>query len=342
MDERKLPVEFVFSPNWWFREYGLTFDECFYLDRRRRISDDLLMRRSLFERFGLASAEPECRPILGSLYVAGGFVIPALFGAQIKFSENLAPAPIPLELDRQAVMDLRVPDIRTTWPLRQLLEDAQELQRDFGFVLGDVNTDGVLNTALALRGQALFLDFSDDPDLVEHLFAVIADTIAQVAQAIRGVSGTSSISVNRSIVHVDPRIFLHANCSLQMISPDLYRRFLLPCDAYLSEQLEPYGIHHCGSNFELFGDCYRRLEAVFFDVGWGSDVQAARELFPDVFLNLRLSPVRMLNQPPEAIRQDVKGLLAGGHRPGLTGICAINLDYGTPDENVAAVLEETE
>jgi hypothetical protein len=341
MSKKTVPTEFVFNPNWWFREYGLTFDEGFYLDRCRRIADDVLMRQALFDRFGLGAPDPKPRPILGSLHVAGGFVIPALFGARVRFSENQAPVAIPLELDRQAVMDLRVPDVCETWPVRQLLADADGLQRDFGYVLGDVNTDGVLNTALCLRGQALFVDFYDDPDLVEHLFGVISDTIAQVAQAIRTFSGTSSISVNRSIVHVDPRIFLHANCSLQMISPELYRRFLLPCEAYLSERLEPYGIHHCGSSFQLFGDCYRRVDAVFFDVGWGSDIQAARRVFPDAFLNLRLNPVRMLTEKPDTIRQDVTNLLRAGQRDGHTGICCINMDYGTPDSNIVAVLEET-
>ncbi len=339
MRQPTVKTEFIFNPNWWFREYGVTFDESFYLDRRRRIENDTLMRRALYERFGLGDPDTARRPIIGSMYVAGGFVIPALFGAAVKFCDDGAPVAASLELSREAILSLKVPDVEALWPMRQLLRDAEELRRDFGYVLGDVNTDGVLNTALCLRGQQLFLDFFDDPELVEHLFAVIADTIAQVAQKIRNLSGSASISVNRSIVNVDPRIFLHANCSLQMISSELYRRFLLPCEMYLSERLEPYGIHHCGSNFEVFGQCYRQLDAVFFDVGWGSDVRAARCLFPNTFLNFRLSPVRMMTGKPDDIRDDVRKILKAGYSPGLTGICCINMDHGTPDENVRAVLD---
>jgi hypothetical protein len=61
-------------------------------------------------------------------------------------------------------------------------------------------------------------------------------------------------------------------------------------------------------------------------------------LLPDVFLNLRLSPVRMLQETAAEIREDVSALLAAAGRREKVGICCINMDYGTPDENVNAVL----
>jgi hypothetical protein len=337
----KIPTEFIFNPNWWFRDYGITFDRSFYFDPRRRIENDTLMRRALYERFSIGDPDPFPRPMLGSMHVAGGFVIPALFGAQIRFSEDRAPFPEPLELSRGEVMALKVPELCATWPTRELLSDAETLLRDFGAVVGDLNTDGVLNTALCLRGQQLFLDFYDDPELIEHLFGVISDTIAQVAGAVRGLSGTASVSVNRSILNVDPRIFLHANCSLQMVSPDFYRKYLLPCDVYLSERLEPYGVHHCGSNLHLFADSYRRLGAVFFDVGWGSDIQAARSALANAFLNLRLSPVRMLTETAATIQADLEKMIQFSRQIEKTGICCINMEHGTPDENIRAVLDFT-
>ncbi|RPI20933.1 MAG: hypothetical protein EHM61_25960 [Acidobacteria bacterium] len=335
-----IPFEFVFNPNWWYREYGISFDQSFYLDPRRRNENDLLMRRALYERFEFGEPRPALRPILGSLYVAGGFVPPALFGAAIHFSEHEAPVAVPRDLTREEVLGLRVPDLESTWPMKQLLEHSQELSREFGYVLGDLNTDGVLNTALCLRGQQLFLDLYDDPDLACHLFSVVAETIAQLAERIRSVTGSSSISVNRSIVNVDPRIFVHANCSLQMISPHLYEKYLLPYEKLLAGRLTPYGVHHCGSNFEAFADYYRQLNGVFFDVGWGSDIAAARAALPDAFLNLRLSPMRMLSEKPDAIREDVRRMIKASGAPDRTGVCCINMDYGTPDGNVRAVVEE--
>ena len=334
-----IPVDFVFNPNWWFRERGLSFDKSFYLDLERRIENDRTMRKTLFERFGLEERDPGPRPILGSLHVAGGFVIPALFGAEIRFGENQAPEAIPLELTRDQVMKLAVPEVENLWPLKQLLSQAEELTARFGFALGDLNTDGILNTALCLRGQQLFLDFYDDPELVAHLARVVGQTISRVARRIREISGSASIAVNRSIVHVDSRIFLSANCSLQMISPDLYASHLLPAERILAAGLRPYGVHHCGDNCHLFADYYAQLGVVFVDVGAGSDIRAVRTALPDAFLNLRLKPTEMLTETSEYVRREVRRMIRESEVTGKTGVCCINMDYGTPDDNVMAVIE---
>ena len=61
-----MPVEFVFNPNWWFRNYGVSFDRPFYFDREARITNDVLMRRALHERFGLGEPDPQPRPVIGT------------------------------------------------------------------------------------------------------------------------------------------------------------------------------------------------------------------------------------------------------------------------------------
>jgi hypothetical protein len=49
--------------------------------------------------------------------------------------------------------------------------------------------------------------------------------------------------------------------------------------------------------------------------------------------------MRMLNEPADVIREDVGRRLATAGDPANVGICCINMDYGTPDENVRAVIE---
>ena len=60
-----IPVEVIFNPNWWFRNYGISFDESFYFDRERRIANDLAMRRALWDRFGIGEPDPQPRPMAG-------------------------------------------------------------------------------------------------------------------------------------------------------------------------------------------------------------------------------------------------------------------------------------
>jgi len=334
-----IPVEFIFNPAWWFRNYGVSFEQPFYLDPAKRIENDVLMRRVLYERFGVGAPNPQPRPVIGSLYVAGGFVVPALFGVQVHFAPDQAPWPVARNMSRDEALALTVPDFENLWPMNEIIASMDALEKEYGHLVGDLDLDGVLNTALLLRGEQFFLDLTEDPELAQHIAGVVAETQARLGLYLRSRTGTNSISVNRSIVNVDPRIYLHGNCTVQMISPALYRRALLKWEIYLAERLAPYGIQHCGNNLHLFARDYAATGLVFADVGWGSDVAAVNAALPDVFLNLRLSPVRMLQASAAEIREDALKLLAACGRTEKVGLCAINMDYGTPDENVHAMLE---
>jgi uroporphyrinogen-III decarboxylase len=218
--------------------------------------------------------------------------------------------------------------------------DAQEAE--WGYLAGDLNTDGVLNAAYHFYGQNLFADFYAAPERVRRVLDVIADLIIQVAGYVRTRTGSSSIAVNRMVERVDPRLFLHANCSVQMISPRSYRAMQLPVEKRMADALRPFGIHHCGENMHQVAGAYAELGPAFADVGWGSDVGACRKALPDAFLNLRLSPIRMLQATPAEMAADVDKLLAAAGPLDRVGVCCINMDYGTPEENIASVYQVIE
>jgi len=337
-----LPVELVFNPHWWHQTAGIAFDEAFYLDAPTRIRDDVTMRRVLYERYGdlgQGERDPQPRPVIGSPYVAGGFVIPALLGAEILFAPDAAPQPRPIALTMDAIAALEKPDYTARWPVRDLLADMDALEAEYGYVVGDTNTDGLLNAAYHLYGQDLFLDFYQAPERVTRLLDLIGELIVDVALAFRARTGTCSVSVNRMVTHVDPAMFLHANCSVQMISPESYRAIQLPVEQRMAARIQPFGIHHCGGNLHRVAPVYAETGAIYYEVGWGSDPAACRAALPDAFLNLRLSPIRMLQATPAEIAEDTERLLrAVGPLEGA-GICCINMDAGTPDDNIFAMFE---
>jgi uroporphyrinogen-III decarboxylase len=345
MPETFLPIELVFNPNWWHKTAGLSFDESFYLDPRARIQNDLTMRRVLHQRFGdlgLGEANPKPRPVIGSPYVAGGFVIPALLGAKILFTPDAAPQPYPLNFSAADIEAFEIPDFRQTWPLRELITQMDALEAEYGYLVGDLNTDGLLNAAYHLYGADMFADFYSAPQRVTRLLEQIAGLIADVAAYIRQRTGSCSISVNRMVERVNPGLFLHANCSVPMISPRSYRAMQLPIEKQLAVRLQPFGIHHCGGNLERYASAYAELPLDFIDVGWGSDVAACRQALPRTFFNLRLSPVRMLNCTPQEIASDTESLLSTAGPLELAGVCCINMDDGTPDENLFAMYQVVE
>lgn len=340
-----LLFELVFNPRWWHHAAGISFTRDFYFDPAPRVANDVTMRRVLHQRFGdtgLGEADPAPRPVAGSLHVAGGFVIPALLGAEIRFEPDAAPQPLPLLLSREQLERLAAPDWRATWPMSELIAgwDAQEAEH--GYLVGDLNTDGVLNAAYHFCGQDLFADFYAAPERVRRVLTVIADLIVDVALYVRGRTGSCSIAVNRMAERVDPRLFIHANCSVQMISPRSYRELHLPIEQRMASRIRPFGIHHCGDNMHRVAAAYAELGVAFADVGWGSDVAACRAALPDTFLNLRLSPIRMLQCTPAEMAADAEMLLRVAGPLDKTGLCCINIDHGTPDDNIFAVYEVVE
>jgi uroporphyrinogen-III decarboxylase len=340
-----LPVELIFNPNWWHQTAGICFDQSFYLDPQARIQNDVIMRRVLYQRYGelgFGEPNPQPRPVIGSLYVAGGFVIPALLGTEIWFAPDAAPQPRPMHLTSEQIDQLEKPDFCQTWPMNVLIAQMDALEAEWGYLTGDLNTDGLLNAAYHLYGAELFTDFYNAPQRVQYLLELIAELIVDVANYVRERTGSCSISVNRMVSHANPCMFLHANCSVPMISPRSYRAMQLPIERQMAQRIQPVGIHHCGDNLQRYASAYAELPLAFLDVGWGSDVAACRKSLPDVFFSLRLSPVRMLTCTPQEIAADTESLLRAAGPLDLAGVCCINMDYGTPDENIFAMYHVVE
>ncbi len=185
----------------------------------------------------------------------------------------------------------------------------------------------------------MFADFYEAPERVRRVLDVISELIVEVAQYVRSRTGSCSIAVNRMVERVDPALFLHANCSVQMISPRSYKAVQLPVEQRMADRLRPFGVHHCGANMHQVAPAYRELDLAFADVGWGSDVAACRAALPHTFLNLRLSPIRMLQCRPDEVAADAEQLLQAAGPLDEVGVCCINMDYGTPEDNIFAVYE---
>ena len=338
-----LPVDVIFHPDWWHTHYGLDFREPFHFDPQVRVESERLMRQALYDRFGdlgLGEADARPRPVVGPVHLAIGFVVQAMLGCQVRFAADAAPWVLGAELSDKEVWALRMPELGSAPLMRQTIAMMDALEAEFGYLEGDIPWDGVQNVALDLRGQQLFLDYYESPDLVHHLFDVISRTIYAVADYVRRRTGTNSISLNRIVASIDPRINLHSNCSVQMISRETYEAFLLPYECWLAERLQPYGIHHCGDNLEHVVEAYARVPRLaYVDVGWGSDVAACRRALPDAYFSLRLSPVRLRSQTPDEVRADVERLLAQAGPLDKVALCCVAMDADTPDQNVRAIFE---
>lgn len=340
---KQLPVEVIFNPRWWHLNAGINFDEAFFFDKTRRVEDEQKMRKYLHERFqidGLGEKDSVKKPVIGPVHLAAGFLIPMLFGCNVTYHIDGPPDVIPLNLCDEEVMKLKVPDLKTTYPISKLIEMMNELEMEYGYLEGDADWSGVLNHALDIRGNQIFMDMYDDSKAADHLFEILSLTVLDFTKLLLKRTGSTSISVNPQTRNFNPKINLHSNCSVSMISNDMYEDKLLKYDRFLAKHLQPYGIHHCGDNMDRVAKGYSKVQDVsFFDVGYGSDVKKCREILPDAFFNLRLSPVKMLHDTAAQVRDDILRLVEQNGGIENAGLCCINMDYGTPDENIRTIYD---
>jgi hypothetical protein len=340
IDSGALPVEVVFHPSWWHRHAGLSFDEDFFYHPARRVEVERRMEQVLFEKFGqwgLGEDRERDLPVIGAVHNAAGYLVSQMLGCRVLYREDSPPQVVPAD-QAELKIDADQPFRSAAFGRLQGLQDA--LKSRYGFLTGDVNWGGVLNIALDLVGQKLFLDFFSRPDELRGQFAQLAAVIERFVTGIAAETGTSSISVNRTVRHLAKPVFLHSECSNTMISTRHYDEFLLPIDLDWSRRFRPFGIHYCGHDPHRYARSFARIENLdFLDVGWGGDVRALRSALPRTFLNLRLDAVGINRYSDDELAAIVTGLVADSGNPYLTGVCCINMDGETDEGKVRLIFQ---
>ncbi len=332
MDKRDhIPLGVSFYPDWWNKHYNLSFGKEYYFDPETRIETRLEIDRRLYERFGdvgLGDPDPKPKPFI----TFGMVMLPAIFGCEIVYEDDALPWAIPLNLSREEIMKLEVPDIFNTPPMTDMLKQIDYLKEKYGEVVGDINTTGVQNLALKIRGDQLYIDYFEDPELCHHLLKICTEAIIQLFKFNKKVTGTGALDVTPMC---DPRLCVLPNCTIEQISLNTYLKYLLRYDNEIADACGDIGIHHCGSVDEVL-DGYTKVHNLkFLEIGFGSDVKRTREaLGPDIAVNARISPVLMKNGTTEDVANEVKRLIDQGAPLENFSIDTVGLTYGTPDENV--------
>ena len=335
-----LPVEVVFHPSWWHRHAGLSFDKDFFYHPARRVEAERTMECVLYERFGglgLGKDHNRDLPVIGAVHNAAGYILSEMIGCRVEYREAEPPLVIPAQRPDLSFDVEKAFAGRAFSRLQSLIE---ALKQTYGYVLGDVNWGGILNLALDVRGQDIFLDMADRPEEVRAFFSGLAGVIERFTDYVESETGTTSISVNRTVRHVQGPVFLHSECALTMISSGHYESFVLPIDSAWSEGRRPFGVHYCGEDPQRHVNALAKIPHLdFLDVGWGGDLRLLREKLPRTFLNIRLSPVLIVDQSIDDIRRAITSRVAASGNPYLTGVCCINMDDRVTDDKVRAIFE---
>lgn len=335
-----LPTDVVVAPAWWFHNEGLTFEEDFFYDPARRVEAERKMEQALYERwgkYGLGEDREKDLPVVGAVHLAAGYLLSEMLGCKVEYKEDAPPQVLCAKMEN---LDISAEAAFESAAYKRFAGLTESLKAKYGYLTGDVNWGGILNIALDLRGDALFMDMFDKPKEVSVFLGEIAEVIERFAQGLQKETGSTSISVNRNVRHLEPAVFLHSECSHTMISVEDYRKFLQTFDERWIGKYRPFGIHFCGKDPDRYAEVFAGLGRVdFLDVGWGGDVAKLRRSLPDTFLNIRLSPVEMIEQSTSAIEAVIRRLVADSGNLQLTGVCCINIDEKVTDDKITCMFE---
>ena len=149
----------------------------------------------------------------------GDAFIPALFGSEVSFDDASGhPFAKCLCLPDEDARNLEVPDIVNNPIFKSLFKQRPNENIR---VTGELGFEGVINIAHKLRGEEMFMDMIQKPDLIHHVFEVVYQTIDNVVHLIREWQNPD---------HIKPTCFVNCNCLINIISAKMYRQQLLEFD----------------------------------------------------------------------------------------------------------------
>ena len=235
-----LPVDIVLAPAWWFHNASITFDEDFFYNPAKRVEAERKMENVLYQkwgRYGLGTDKDKDLPVIGAVHLAAGFLLSEMLGCKVEYKQDSPPQVICAQIEDLKINAEAAFKSKAFKRFEQLVES---LEKKYGFVTGDVNWAGILNIALDLRGETIFMDMFDKPDDVKNFFTKIAAVLERFTNYIKSKTGSTSISVNRNVRNLKPAVFLHSECSHTMISTDDYEKFLFEYDENWSQKLSTF------------------------------------------------------------------------------------------------------
>lgn len=330
-NEPHLRPEIGFTPAWFRQHLSLDFGRRWHEDVAYRQSAVVAMRQLLRDRFpgsGIGAAGDESTPpdLLTGVY--GAVSVAVMLGCQPQWDEANWPTVQCPPLSPDDVMRLEVPDLDTNPHFQSLMRQMDEIEQLGHQPVGFVNWQGMINNAQRLRGQDIFMDLHEDPEMCHHLFSIICDTMIRAIQRVHERQRRGG---------VDYRFATVSNCTVNMISPDHYRRFLLPYDQRIAARFESIGIHNCAWKADPYLDDYASIDNVgYIDMGLASDLPRARRLFPHARRALMYTPMDLANKTEEAVREDFQRIC---EEYGPCDLVIADVEAGTPDERVLFALQ---
>jgi hypothetical protein len=358
----RVPVTFIIDEQFWMRHSGYTFKD-FYTNPVAHMNAQLEGNAWFANNIicDLVPGEPDTWEVSAIHWMEEN----EYFGCEVVYQENDYAWALPSTLSKQDLLkhiaDLDPDDrvrknsaYRLYLGLKELAEGKTYMDRPIHVSFpGGGGTQGIFTKAGEIRGlEQLCMDLYDDPDWAAAYLNLITDkTIARSKAWYRLIHGKEQVLPAKGGYQA-------CDDSLQMISADLYERFVLPChEKYFSAFTTGWrGIHLCGRSMQHYKVLHDRLGISLID-GPGLFVDHGkylRELGPDFAFNAQFdhtilalgseqdidTMLRRLLRPENKLpgRFQIRGYVHRLTRLENLALCyRLALQYGTIDTSIPSV-----
>jgi hypothetical protein len=322
--------EVGFNPSWFHARLGVDFGRKWHGSPEYRLAAAGRMHAELRRRFpgrNIAESESDGPPdILTGLF--GIAVMGLFFDHSVSYFPDKWPVSVGEPLSDDAARRLTVPDIENHPSFHEIVRQVEACKRLTGSACGFLNWQGVLNTAFKLRGEQILMDFHTDPELARHVLEVVAEAI------IRGVKALYRVQQGLGTAYDFATV---ANCTVNMISGEHYREFVLPFDKRIRSVFGAFGIHNCAWNATAYLEHEGSVPGLgYIDMGIETDLALARRLIPDARRNLLYRSVDLKQKSETALRADFERI-ARELAPCDVGLPDIETDV--PDERILHAMD---
>jgi hypothetical protein len=308
-DEPYVRLSLGFHPRWYVERFDVTFDERWHTDpvyrfkTLEKIKNDLHKKFPDIDNFDPYTRETginTCATVSG---VHGVMVIPLLYGMGVKYIADQFPD------SKDGVFRTKV-ELSKLKPIRivehpmveQLVSQMEVIKREWGLVHGYLNYQGILNVAFKVRGPEILVDMVDDPVFAEDFFSHIADTILNFARFIQGYQRSGGFDID---------LLSLSNCVINLISPEMYGKFILPHDIHMSRYFSRFGIHTCNWNVTPYIEELLKINNLgYLDMGENSDLPLIRQKFPFTRRAVLLDPNLMRDTETLSLKKVVEKIAA--------------------------------
>jgi hypothetical protein len=329
--ETAMRVSLGFEPAWYHHRCGVEFSERWHTDPVYRHDTLVAMKAELCRAFPMVSYWDTTRTedtwTVSGVY--GAYVVPLALGCTLQYAPDRWPVIIAKPartLEEWAALDPQ--EALASPAMQDIFRQMDIIAARAGKIHGYLSWQGVLNNAFNVYGENIFLDMSEDPELVHRFFGALTDTMILLTRHAQERQQRSGFHINQLEV---------SNCTINMMSPRWYRDFVFPYDRKIAESFERFGVHTCNWDATPYLPELVKLPKMgYLDMGIMSDLRRARELFPVTRRAVMYSPVALQDSSLAALEADMR-LIYDSYA--TCDVVMADIQATTPDSRVHELLD---